>query len=144
MAPRRATMSATVLCSSCGGRLARDNTGTVCSPCRRTDIEAVAHRGAVDKRDEPDIKPAFDSSGVYGVAEQLGCTPQVALDVLLNSQLLPFVSTQRRLLLRELVGLQDCSHVAAGKVLNISRWTVAALRGQLGIERRPDRPTSAS
>jgi hypothetical protein len=98
----------------------------------------------VDRRDESDIKVAFDSSGVYGVAEQLGCAPQDALDVLLNSQLLPFVSTQRRLLLRELVGLQDSSHVAAGKVLNISRWTVAALRAQLGIERQPGGSTSAS
>ncbi len=144
MAPRRTNVSTAVLCSSCGGRLARDNSGTVCSPCRRTDIEAVAYRGAVDKRNESDIKVAFDSSGVYGVAEQLGCAPQDALDVLLNSQLLPFVSTQRRLLLRELVGLQDSSHVAAGKVLNISRWTVAALRVQLGIERRPAGSTSAS
>lgn len=144
MAACRTNLATAVLCSSCGGRLARDNTGTVCSPCRRTDIEAVAHSGAVDKRDESDIKVAFDSSGVYGVAEQLDCAPQDALDVLLNSQLLPFVSTQRRQLLRELVELRDSSHVAAGKVLNISRWTVAALRVQLGIERRPAGSTSAS
>lgn len=135
--------STPILCTSCGGRLARDNTGTVCSPCRRTDIETVAHRGAMDHRDEPDIKAAFDSSGLHGVAEQLGCSPQDALDVLLNSQLLPFVSTQRRLLLRQLVVLDDQSHVAAAKALNISRWTVAALRSQLGIERRTERPTSA-
>lgn len=135
--------SAPILCTSCGARLARDNTGTVCSPCRRTDIETLAHRGAVDQRDEPDIKAAFDSSGLYGVAEQLGCSPEDALDVLLNSQLLPFVSKQRRLMLRQLVVLEDQSHVAAAKELNISRWTVAALRSQLGIERRAERPTSA-
>lgn len=98
----------------------------------------------MDRRDDPEVKTAFDSSGVYGVAEQLGCTPQDALDVLLNAQLLPFVSTQRRVLLRELVGLQDSSHVTAGRVLNISRWTVAALRAQLGIEQRPAGSTSES
>jgi hypothetical protein len=138
-----ATGSAPILCTSCGGRLARDNTGTVCSPCRRTDIETVAHRGAFDQRDEPRIKAAFDSSGLYGVAEQLGCSPEHALDVLLNSQVLPFVSKQRRLMLRQLVVLEDQSHVAAAKGLNISRWTVAALRSQLGIERRAERPTPA-
>jgi hypothetical protein len=138
------TVSTAVLCSSCGGRLARDNTGTVCSPCRRTDIEAVAHRGVTDRRDDPDIKAAFDSSGIYGVAEQLGCAPEDALDVLLNAQLLPFVSTNRRALLRELVGLQDLSHVTAGRVLKISRWTVAALRAQLGVERQSPGSTSAS
>lgn len=139
-----AARSAPTLCSSCGGRLARDNTGTVCSPCRRTDIETVAHRGAMNHRNELDIKAAFDSSGLYGVAEQLGCPPEDALDVLLNSQLLPFVSTQRRLLLRQLVALPGRSHVDAGKALNISRWTVAALRSQLGIERGAERPTTTS
>ena len=136
--------SAPTLCSSCGGRLARDNTGTVCSPCRRTDIETVAHQGAIDRGDVSAIKTAFDSSGLNGVAEQLNCSPQDALDVLLNTQLLPFVSTQRRLLLRQLVALNDVPHVAAARALNISRWTVAALRGQLGIELRTERPTSMS
>ena len=98
----------------------------------------------MDHRNEVDIKEAFDSSGVYGVAEQLGCAPEDALDALLNTRLLPFVSTQRRLLLRQLVALADRSHVDAGRALNISRWTVAALRTQLGIDRGAERPTTTS
>ena len=127
--------AAAVLCSSCGGRLARDNTGTICSPCRRTHIEHAAHLGAFAARDVPRIKAAFDSLGIYGVAEHLGCSPEDALDVLVNAQLLPFVSTRRRLLLRQLIGLSAMSHIAAGEALNISRWTVATYRRQLGAER---------
>jgi hypothetical protein len=130
-----------VHCSSCGGRLARDNTATVCSPCRRTLIELSAHHGSLIARDSSRIRAAFDSGGLYGVAEQLGCTPEDALDVLVNSQLLPFISPRRRLLLRELVGLNDRSHVAAGEALRISRWTVATYRRQLGVERAPTTPT---
>ena len=92
-----------VLCSSCGGRLARDNTGTVCSPCRRTHIELTAHHGALLARDNSKIKTVFESAGLYGVAQHLGCTPEDAVDVLLTAQLLPFVSTRRRLILRRLV-----------------------------------------
>ena len=130
--------AAAVLCSSCGGRLARDNTGTICSPCRRTRIENGAHLGAFSARDLPRIKAAFDSVGIYGVAQHLDCSPEDALDVLVNAQLLPFVSARRRLLLRQLVGLKEMSHVAAATVLNISRWTVATYRHQLGTDRAPD------
>lgn len=126
-----------VLCASCGGRLARDNTAKVCSPCRRTHIELSAHRGSLIARDSSRIREAFDSAGLYGVAEHLECTPEDALDVLMNSQLLPFISPRRRLLLRQLVGLSDRSHVAAGEALHISRWTIATYRRQLGVERAP-------
>ncbi len=126
-----------VLCSSCGGRLARDNTGTTCSPCRRTHIELSARRGALIARDSRAIKAAFDSFGLVGVSEHLDCTPEDAVDVLLNAQLLPFVSPRRRLILRRLVTLSDRSHIAAAQVLNISRWTVATYRRQLGIDRSP-------
>jgi hypothetical protein len=129
--------SVAVLCSSCGGRLARDNTAKVCSPCRRTHIELSAHHGALIARDSSRIRAAFDSGGLYEVAEQLGCSLEDALDVLVSSQLLPFVSSRRRMLLRQLVGLSDHSHIAAGEALNISRWTVATYRRQLGIERAP-------
>lgn len=129
--------SAAVLCSSCGGRLARDNTATVCSPCRRTHIEIAAHQGSLIARDSSRIKAAFDAAGLFGVAQHLACTPEDALDVLLSSQLVPFVSPRRRLLLRQLVALRDSSHITAGKALNISRWTVATYRRQLGIERTP-------
>jgi hypothetical protein len=129
--------AAAVLCSSCGGRLARDNTGTICSPCRRTHIEHAAHLGAIAPRDVPRIKAAFDSLGIYGVAKHLGCTAEDALDVLVNAQLLPFVSARRRLLLRQLIGLNDMSHIAAGEALSVSRWTIATYRRQLGIERAP-------
>ena len=132
-----AAATAAVLCSSCGGRLARDNTGTICSPCRRTRIENAAHLGAFSAQDVPRIKAAFDSLGIYGVAQHLDCSPEEALDVLVNSQLLPFVSARRRLLLRQLVGLDDMSHTAAAKVLDVSRWTIATYRRQLGTERAP-------
>lgn len=131
-----------VLCSSCGGRLARDNTGTICSPCRRTHIEHAAHLGAVSARDAPRIRATFDSFGIYGVAQHLDCSPQDALDVLVNAQLLPFVSARRRLLLRQLIGLNDMTHVAAGEALNLSRWTIATYRRQLGTERAPQPLTS--
>ena len=134
--------AAAVLCSSCGGRLARDNTGTICSPCRRTHIEHAAHLGAVAPGDVSRIKAAFDSLGIYGVAKQLGCDPEDAFDVLVNAQLLPFVSVRRRLLLRRLIGLNDMSHVAAGEALNVSRWTIATYRRQLGTERSPHSLTS--
>jgi hypothetical protein len=124
-----------VLCSSCGGRLARDNTGTMCSPCKRTQIELSAHQGAVVARDIARIKAVFESAGLHGVAQQLGCTPEDALDVLLSAQLVPFATPSHRLILRRLVGLGDCSHIAAGKALNLSRWTIAAYRRQLGIGR---------
>ena len=137
-----AAAAAATLCSSCGGRLARDNTGTICSPCRRTHIEHEAHVGAFAPRDVPRIKTVFDSLGIYGVAKHLGCSPEDALDVLVNAQLLPFVSVRRRLLLRQLIGLGDISHIAAGEALNISRWTVATYRRQLGIERPPHSLTS--
>ena len=133
---------AAVLCSSCGGRLARDNTGTICSPCRRTHIEHSAQLGAFVPRHVPRIKAAFDSLGIYGVARHLGCSPEDALDVLVNAQLLPFVSVRRRLLLRQLIGLNDMSHVAAGEALNVSRWTIATYRRQLGTDRSPHSLTS--
>jgi hypothetical protein len=126
-----------VLCSSCGGRLARDNTAKVCSPCRRTHIELAANHGSAIARDSSRIRAAFHSAGLYGVAEHLDCSPEDALDVLVNSQLLPFVTPRRRSLLRQLVGLGDRSHVAAGEALHISRWTIATYRRQLGIERAP-------
>jgi hypothetical protein len=131
------TATVAVLCSSCGGRLARDNTGTVCSPCRRTHIELTAHNGSLIARDSPQIKSAFESAGLYGVAQHLDCTPEEALDVLLSSQLVPFASPRRRLLLRRLVALGDRSHIAAGEALNVSRWTIATYRRQLGIGRAP-------
>jgi FixJ family two-component response regulator len=71
------------------------------------------------------------------VADELGCDPEDALAVLLNARLLPFVSAQRRALLRELVALRGLSHVDAAEALNISRWTVATYRSALGIDHRP-------
>jgi hypothetical protein len=133
-----------VLCSSCGGRLARDNTGTVCSPCRRTHIETSAHNGSLIARDSQGIRAAFESAGLYGVANHLDCTPEEALDVVLSCQLVPFVSSRRRLVLRRLVGLRGRSHIAAGAALNVSRWTIATYRRQLGIERATASPTSSS
>jgi hypothetical protein len=126
---------AAVLCSLCGTRLAHDHVDTICSPCRRSEIEASARRGALLARESSQIKAAFDASGLYGVAEQLDCSPDEALDILIASRLVPVASPRRRQLLRELVALQNHSHVAAAEALHISRWTVATYRSQLGIER---------
>jgi hypothetical protein len=93
-------------------------------------------------RDVAAVKASFDSLGIYGVARHLGCSPEDALDVLINAQLLPFVSARRRQLLRQLIGLNDMSHIAAATALNISRWTIATYRRQLGTERSPNALTS--
>jgi hypothetical protein len=132
-----------VLCESCGKRLARDHSDTICSPCRRTNIETSAHRGAQIVRDGAGIKTAFEEFGLYGVAERLGCTPAEALDVLLHSQLVPAVSPRRHALLVQLLALGNCSHVAAAEALHISRWTVATYRRQLGIERASSTRTTS-
>jgi hypothetical protein len=127
----------TVLCASCGRQIARVHADTVCSPCRRTIIESTAEHQALLARDRSGIKTAFDSTGLNGVAKYLGTTPTEALDALFSSRLLPFVSERRRMLLHRLVGLSGSSHVAVAEALHISRWTVAAYRHQLGIDRAP-------
>ena len=124
-------------CTRCGTRLARDHAGTMCSPCRRTEIESSARHGARLIRDPSGIAAAFDAEGLYGVADHLDCSPADALDVLLSSRLVPFVSARRHELLRQLVALGDCSHIAAAEALNISRWTVATYRQLLGFDRTP-------
>ena len=126
-----------VLCSSCGSRLARDHEDTICSPCRRANIEHSASREARIARDHSGIKAAFAAAGLYGVADHLGSTPEDALDVLISSRLFPFISERRRMLLHQLVSLRDSSHVAVAEELRISRWTVATYRHQLGIDRVP-------
>jgi hypothetical protein len=136
--------TAAVLCASCGGRLARDNTGTICSPCRRTRIERAARLGGLSARDVPRVKSVFEAQGIFGVAQHLKCDPEDALDVLVNAQLLPFVSARRRSLLRQLIGLDHMSHIAAGEALNVSRWTISTYRRQLGIRRAPNSLTTLS
>lgn len=131
------TVAAVRVCNACGARLARDHTDTICSPCRRTAIVNSARRGALLVRESARIKAVFESLGLYGVAEQFELTPAQALDVLFGSQLLPSVSARRKVLLRQLVELGDCSHVAAAETLSISRWTVATYRQLLGIDRTP-------
>ena len=131
------TGSTALHCQSCGTQLARDNRGTICSPCRRTEIERLAHSGFVAAKERSRIKATFDNAGLYGVADQLGCDPGDALELLLNAQVLPFVSARRRAVLHQLVALRHLSHVDAAEALNVSRWTVATYRSQLGIERHP-------
>jgi hypothetical protein len=133
-------VQAFVVCASCGGRVARDNADTTCSPCRRTMIEQSANRHVMIARDRDGIQSAFDSAGLYAVAHRLKCTPEEALDVLISARLVPFVSQRRRAMLRQVVRLRDRSHVAVAEALNISRWTVATYRHQLGIDRVPAAP----
>ena len=126
-----------VRCSSCDSRMARDHEDTICSPCRRANIEHSADREARIARDHSGIKAAFDSAGLYGLAAYLDSTPEEALDVLISSRIFPFISERRRKLLHQLVSLRDSSHVAVAEALHISRWTVATYRHQLGIDRVP-------
>ena len=125
----------TARCTSCSGRLARDQVGSICSPCRRSLIESSARREVSIARDRARIESAFDSFGVYGVSDELGIAPRQALHVLFSSMLLPPASSRRRVLFGQLVDLRDVSHVDAAQALNISRWTVATYRQLLGIER---------
>lgn len=131
-------------CTSCDARLARDNDDSVCSPCRRSSIEASASRAALIVRDPPGVRSAFDAEGLYGVARHLDCTPAEAFDVLFSLGLVPLASQRRRSLLQRLIAMDSLSHVAASEALAISRWTVASYRRQLGIDKqRPaDRATS--
>jgi FixJ family two-component response regulator len=95
----------------------------------------------VNGRDLSRIKAAFDSAGLYSVANHLDMNPSDALDVLINSGLLPQFSGRHRAVLHRLVNLRDSSHVAVAEALHISRWTVAAYRRQLGIDLTACRPT---
>lgn len=131
------SVAMSVCCASCGARLAHDHVDTICSPCRRTMIEAAANRQTRLSRDLGGIKAAFESGGLYEVAEHLGVSPSEALDVIIEMRLLPFVSERRRALLHQLVSLRNSSHVAVAEALHISRWTVATYRHQLGIDRVP-------
>lgn len=130
------TDPAVMVCTSCGARLAHDHADTICSPCRRSLIENAAHREALFARDSALIRRIFESSGVYAVAERLDCAPAEALDVLIRLRVL-VTSPRQRGLLRQLVELRGSSHVEAARALNISRWTVATYRRQLGIDRAP-------
>ena len=98
-------------------------------------IEAAARRQSRLSRDLTGIRAAFESGGLYEVAEHLGISPTEALDVIIDTRLLPFLSERRRGLLHELVSLRSSSHVAVAEALHISRWTVATYRHQLGIDR---------
>jgi DNA-binding CsgD family transcriptional regulator len=100
-------------------------------------IEQSANRHVLIARDRRGIEAAFSSGGLYAVADRLKCTPEEALDVLINARLVPYVSERRRVVLRQVVSQQHCSHVAVAEALDISRWTVATYRHQLGIDRVP-------
>lgn len=122
-----------VICATCGARMARDNDDDVCSPCRRSSIEAAARRAGLLVRDAPGARSAFDSEGLLGVARHLDCTPDDALDVLFGLGMMPVSAYRRSAMLRRLVAMDSLSHVAVADALSISRWTVASYRRQLGI-----------
>jgi hypothetical protein len=122
-------------CESCAALLARDNHGTQCSPCRRGQIEAMARRASLVTRDPGGARRAFEGSGLHGVAAQLRCTADEAIDVVAMLGLLPPAYLRRIDVLRRLVALDRVSHVAAAVALGLSRWTVATYRRDLGIDR---------
>lgn len=123
-------------CATCNARLARDNEDSVCSPCRRSSIEASASHASLIVRDAPGAREAFRAEGLFGVAHHLDCTPGEAFDVLFSLGLLPLASQRRRSLLHRLIAMDSLSHVAASEALAISRWTVASYRRQLGIDKQ--------
>ena len=137
-------------CESCTALLARDNRGTQCSPCRRGQIEAMARRAALVTRDPGGARQAFAVRGLHGVAAQLRCTADEAIDVVAMLGLLPPAYRRRIELLRRLVALDRVSHVAAAQALGLSRWTVATYRRDLGIDHvaagysRPERSAVAT
>ncbi|MGD9701848.1 MAG: hypothetical protein AB7Q42_18620 [Acidimicrobiia bacterium] len=136
-------------CNSCSARLARDNHGTVCSPCRRGQIEAMAKRAALATRDADGARRAFSAGGLRGVASHLLCSADEALEVVVMLGLLPAAYRRRVEILRRLVALDRASHVAAAEALGLSRWTVATYRRDLGLDQtaaaysRPERSAAA-
>lgn len=124
-------------CGSCAALLARDNHDTQCSPCQRRQIEAMARRASLVTRDPGGARRAFALRGLHGVAAQLRCTADEAIDVVAMLGLLPPAYRRRIELLRRLVALDRVSHVAAAEALGLSRWTVATYRRNLGIEHVP-------
>ena len=137
-------------CESCAALLARDNHATVCSPCRRGQIEAMARRAALVTRDPDGARRAFATRGVHGVAAQLRCTAHEAIDVVVMLGLLPPAYRRRIEVLRRLVALDRASHVAAADALGLSRWTIATYRRDLGIDQpagahsKPERSAAAT
>lgn len=126
-------------CRSCSARLARDNAGSVCSPCRRAEIERLARRAALVTHDPDGVRQVFDADGLRGVTAFLACSADDALDVLLALGLLPAAYRRRLDTIRRLVEMDGLSHIAAGDALGISRWTVATYRRDLGLDRAPGR-----
>jgi hypothetical protein len=124
-----------MVCVHCGAHLAHDHDDSLCSPCRRAAIEKAAHREALVARNRTQIEQTFNQAGLYGVAGFLQTTPEEALDVLIRARIVPFASERRRKVLEHIVASNHRSHVALADELRISRWTVAAYRRQLGIER---------
>jgi hypothetical protein len=142
------TIDCIARCGTCSARLARDNSGTTCSPCRRSEIESMARRSALVTRDPDGARLAFADAGLGGVAAQLRCTAEEALDVVVMLNLLPPAYRRRVPLLRQLVALERASHIAAAEALGLSRWTVATYRRDLGLDRtasysKPDRSAAA-
>ena len=139
-------------CESCAALLARDNHGTQCSPCRRGQIESMARRASLVTRDPVGARQAFAGRGLHGVAAQLRCTADEAIDVVAMLGLLPPAYRRRIDILRQLVALDRVSHVAAAEALGLSRWTVATYRRDLGLDQtasavdysRPERSAAAT
>ena len=88
--------------------------------------------------------------GLHGVAAQLQCTADEAIDVVVMLGLLPPAYRRRIEVLRRLVALDRVSHVAAAEALGLSRWTVATYRHDLGLDlvaapySRPERSAAAT
>ncbi len=122
-----------IRCELCNAKLARDNASSICSPCKRGEIERAARDRATIARDRDSIKAEFETAGLPGVATRFGISASQALSMLLGARLIPAVSPRREQLLCRLVALGDVSHVDAADALGISRWTVATYRSQLGI-----------
>jgi hypothetical protein len=123
--------------------LASDNPGPLCSPCWQRELRARANTALRRGSDAQAVRRAFLAGGVPAIADALRCSSAEALEVALLHKLVPAVYRRRTALLVQLLELGPVAHVVAGEQLNLSRWTVATYRRDLGIVDR-GRPAAAS
>lgn len=131
-------------CTDCGAFLASDNPGPLCSPCWRSGLFRRASRAICPGRDPVLVSTAFEKGGVLGVARELGCPLEEAVEVSIVAGLVPGAYRRRVPMLVRLLEMDSSSHVDAAHALGLSRWTVATYRRDLGVlEHRTSQRLSA-
>ncbi|MPY92650.1 MAG: hypothetical protein GEV08_06145 [Acidimicrobiia bacterium] len=120
-------------CPRCGGHLAWDNAGPLCSPCWRSGLRRSASRALRAAGERGQVAAAFVEGGVPAVAEALLCPLGEALDLVLLQGLVPSSYRRRYRVLLRLLALGPVPHTVAADLLGLSRWTVATYRQVLGV-----------